>query len=158
MYGMEDNVREQIVEEYRDDVIVLLRYLPWLSKKSGKDVSSMYTGEGDKKVIPIPVFDSTLLAFIKDAEKTKFIDRNYPYVYSRNGIKTHEDEIRLLKNAKITDIKYFKGVLSKYVLGGRTKASLWSEGVESGVIVTALECLNKLFFSNTKDGSQMIRY
>ena len=158
MYGMEDNIREQIVEEYRDDVVVLLKYLPWLSKKSGKDVSSMYTGDAEKPLIPIPVFDSTLLAFIKDAEKTKFIDRNYPYVYSRNGIKTHEDEIRLLQNAKITELKFIKGILSKYVLGGRTKAALWSEGVDSGVFVTALESLNKLFFTNTKDGSKMIRY
>ncbi|MDO4188851.1 MAG: hypothetical protein Q4D29_07650 [Lachnospiraceae bacterium] len=158
MYGMEDNIREQIVEEYRDDVVTLLKYLPWLAKKSGKDVSAMYTGDGDKQVIPIPVFDSTLLAFIKDAEKTKFIDRNYPYVYSRNGIKTHEDEIRILNNCKITDLKFIKGILSKYVLGGKTKAALWAEGVDSGVFVTALECLNKLFFSNTKDGSKMIRY
>ena len=46
MYGHEDNIREQIVEEYRGDVERLLRYLPWLSKKSGADVSTMYTGDG----------------------------------------------------------------------------------------------------------------
>lgn len=158
MYGHEDNVREQIVEEYRGDVERLLRYLPWLSKKSGADVSTMYTGDGEKPLIPIPVFDSTLLAFVKEAEKTKFVDKNYPYVYSRNNIKTHEDEIRLMKSAKITDLKIIKGVLSKYILGGRTKAALWSEGVDAGIYVCALDCLNKLFFSNTKDGSKMLRY
>lgn len=158
MYGQEENTREMIIEEYQDEVAKLLRYLPWISKKSGADVSSMYTGDGDVKVIPIPVYDSTLLAFIKEAEKTKFMDRNYPYVYSRNHIVTHEDEIRMLKNAKITDIKLFKGILSKYVLGGRTKAALWSEGVESKVFFTALEQLNYLFFTNTADGKQMVRY
>lgn len=158
MYGKEDTIREQIIEEYRGDVERLLKYLPWLSKKKGNDVSTMYTGDEEKPLIPIPVFDSTLLAFVKEAEKTKFVDKNYPYVYSRNNIKTHEDEIRLLKNAKITDLKLFTGIISKYVLGGKTKASLWAEGVDSGVLVVALECLNKLFFSNTKDGSKMLRY
>lgn len=158
MYGQEDNLREQIIEEYRDDVVRLLKYLPWLSKKSGKDVSTMYTGDEEHKVIPIPVFDTTLLAFVKEVEKTKFADRNYPYVYSRNNIKTHEDEIKLLNNAKITDMKIFKGIISKYALGGKSKASLWTEGVDSGVFEAALACLNKLFFSNTKDGTKMLRY
>lgn len=158
MYGQEDSLREQIYEDYKDDVLKLIKYLPWLSKKSGKDVSSMYTGDDKIQVIPIPVFDSTLLAFVKDAEKTKFIDRNYPYVYTRNGIRTHEDELKMLKDAKITDIKVFKAVLSKYVLGGKTKASMWAEGVDSGVLVAALDGLNRVFFSNTKDGSQMLRY
>ena len=158
MYGKDDTLREQIIEEYRPDVERLIKYLPWLSKKSGKDVSTMYTGDEQNKVIPIPVFDTTLLQFIKEAEKTRFVDRNYPYVYSRNSIRTHEDEIRLLKNAKITDLKLITGIISKYVLGGRTKASLWSEGVDSGVLEEALATLNRLFFSNTKDGSQMLRY
>lgn len=158
MYGQEDNIREQIIEEYRDDVLKLLKYLPWLASKAGKDVSTMYTGDENTEVIPIPVFDSTLLAFVKEAEKTKFVDKNYPYVYSRNNIKTHEDEMRMLEAAKITDLKIIKGIISKYVLGGRTKAALWSEGVTSGIFEKALSCLNKLFFTNTKDGSKMIRY
>lgn len=158
MYGQEENTREQIIEEYQDEALKLLRYLPWLSKKKGSDVSTMFTGDAENKVIPIPVFDSTLLAFVKEAEKTKFMDRNYPYVYSRNHISSHEDEIRLLKNAKITDMKIIKGILSKYILGGKTKANLWTEGVESHVIFEALDALNRLLFSNTSDGKQMIRY
>jgi len=158
MYGQEENLREQIIAEYQDDVARLLKYLPWLSKRTGGDVSSTYTGDGQHKVIPIPVFDSTLLAFIKEVDKTKFLDRNYPYVYSRNRIKTHEDEIRLLKNAKISDIKIISGIISKYVLGGRTKASLWAEGVDAQIYFTALDTLNRLFFTNTSDGKQMVRY
>lgn len=158
MYGQDDNLKDQIYETYKDDVLKLIKYLPWLSKKSGKDVTSMYTGDEKIQVIPIPVFDSTLLAFVKEAEKTQFIDKNYPYVYTRNNIRTHADELKMIQNAKITDIKIFKAVLSKYVLGGKSKASLWAEGVDSGVFVAALDALNKLFFTNTKDGSQMLRY
>jgi len=158
MYGHDDTLREQTIEEYRDDVLKLIKYLPWLASKSGKEVSSMYRGDDKMQVIPIPVYDSTLLAFIKDAEKTKFMDRNYPYVYSRNNIKTHEDEVKLLQSATLADIRIFKGVISKYVLGGRKRSVVWADGVESGVLEVALACLNKLFFSNTKDGSQMLRY
>lgn len=158
MYGQEENTREQIIAEYQSDAAKLLRYLPWLSKKTGPDVSTMYTGEGEMQLIPIPVYDSTLLAFVKEAEKTKFVDRYYPYVYSRNHIKTHEDEIRLLHNAKITDMKIIIGIFSKYVLGGRTKASLWTEGVESRVFFEVLDALNRLLFTNTSDGKQMVRY
>lgn len=158
MYGQEENIREMTIAEYQDDVAKLLKFLPWLAGKSAGQVSSMYTGDENNKVIPIPVFDTTLIAFIKEVEKTKFLDRNYPYLYSRNHIQSHEDEIRLLKNAKITDMKIFKGILSKYVIGGRTKAMLWSEGVDAGIYVTALDCLNRLFFTNTSDGKQMIRY
>ncbi len=158
MYGQDENLREQLIAEYQTDAAKLLRYLPWMSKKTGADVSTMYTGDENNKVIPIPVFDSTLLAFMKEAEKTNLVDRNYPYVYSRNHIKTHEDEIRILKNAKITDIKIIKGIISKYVLGGKTKASLWTEGVESRVLLEALDALNRLLFTNTADGKQMVRY
>lgn len=158
MYGHDDTMREMIIDDYRSDVEKLLKYLPWLAKQKEKKVSSMYTGEGDKQTIPIPVYDSTLLAFVKEIEKTKFCDKNYPYVYSRNNIKNHDDEIRLMKSAKIGDMKLFQGILSKYALGGKSKAVLWSEGVESGIFLAALECLNVLFFTNTKDGSQMLRY
>lgn len=158
MYGQDENMREMLIEEYQDDAARLLRFLPWLAKKSGADVSTMYTGDGENKVIPIPVFDSTLLSFVKEAEKTKFVDRNYPYVYSRNRIQTHEDELRFIKNCKITDLKILKGILSKYVLGGKTKAALWSEGVDAGIYVAVLDQLNHLFFTNTADGKQMIRY
>lgn len=152
----EENQKEQIIAEYKDDVVRLLRYLPWLSSKSGKDVTAMYTGDEKIQVIPIPVFDSTLMAFIKEVEKTKFADRNYPYVYSRNHIRTHEDEIRMLRNAKITDMKLFRGIISKYVLGGRTKAALWAEGVDSGIYTEALMRLNDLFFANTKESTVLL--
>ena len=33
MYGQEQNLREQIIEEYRDELTKLLRYLPFLEKR-----------------------------------------------------------------------------------------------------------------------------
>ena len=33
MYGQEANLREQIIEEYKDDLTKLLRYLPFMEKK-----------------------------------------------------------------------------------------------------------------------------
>ena len=42
-----------------------------------------YDGNGEYKLIQIPVFDSNLLDFVKTAGKTALVDRNYPYVYTR---------------------------------------------------------------------------
>ena len=77
-------------------------------------------------------------------------------MYSKNIIIN----IRILvkKNSWIYRLCAFIINLSKYILGGKTKASLWAEAVDSGVLEEVLATLNKLFFTNTKDGSQMLRY
>ena len=146
MYGQEQNSRENILDEYRGDVEVLLKYLPWLHKVSGKDLTDYYEGEADQKLMRIPVYDSTLLSFVKDAEKTKFIHKNYPYTYTRCHIKTPEDECRLLKQARIFEIDIFRAILSRYVLEGKRKSTIWTQGIENNVFLTALDCLNDLFF------------
>ena len=158
MYGHEETSREMLIEEYQADIEKILRYLPWLVKKSGNDVRSFYEGEEGKKVMPIPVFDSTLLSFVKDIGNTKLISKNYPYVYTKYRIKDHSDQLRLMKNARIQEIDLIKAILSKYVLGGRTKASMWTEAVDERIFATALECLNELFFTNTPDGKRMLRF
>lgn len=146
MYGHEQNSREMILDEYRAEVEGLLKYLPWLHKITGQKVNSYYEGDGNQVVFKVPVYDSTLLAFLKDCEKTSFVTKNYPYVYSRYGIKNSDDELRLMKNAKIQDIDLFKAVISKYVLEGKRRGAAWSEAVEKGIFVTALDTLNDLFF------------
>nr|MCR5267765.1 hypothetical protein [Lachnospiraceae bacterium] len=108
-------------------------------------VESYYEGEGKETLLQIPVFDSTLLSFVKDAEKTQFITKNYPYVYTRFRIRSHEDEIRLMKSAAVKDVDIFKGILSKYVLEGKRRPAAWRDAVAERVFVTALECLNDLF-------------
>ncbi len=148
MYGQEQNSREMIIAQYEKDVNLLLQYLPWLSKKKGSDVSRMYDGDGQFKVIPLPVYDSTLLQFVRVAAKTSLMNRNYPYVYRRYHLNTPADERKAMENAKITDIELFRGILSKYVMEGQRRGPVWTLAVEERIFVTALECLDSLFHKN----------
>ena len=70
--------RQEILAEYTDDAKALMKYLPWLEKYDGQDVTSNYTGEGiSEHSITFPVYDSTLLGFVKTVQKTKFLNKNY---------------------------------------------------------------------------------
>ena len=62
----------------------------------------------------------------------------YAYVYSRNRIRTVEEEQRLIERATIQDMNTLKGILSKYILGGMTKGKIWSEGVSNGSILKVI--------------------
>ncbi len=151
MYGQETNLREQIIEEYKDDLTKLLRYLPFLEKKGGKDVQEFYEGDGENKVIPVPVYDSTLLAFVKEAKTTKFMNKNYPYVYRRWRLPDPAAERAAMEAATIRDIDLFKGIISKYVLEGQRKSVMWTMAVEERIFVTALTKLRSLIFDYSKD-------
>ena len=151
MYGQEVNLREQIIEEYKDDLTKLLKYLPFLEKKGGKDVQSFYEGDGENKVIPVPVYDSTLLGFVKEAKKTKFIYKNYPYIYRKWRIPTPKEERVAMETATIRDIDLFRGIMRKSVLEGQRKAVMWTMAVEERIFVTALQRLRSLFFDYSKD-------
>lgn len=132
--------RQKLVQEYKQEVLPLLRYLPWLKSNAGKSGSSNYQGQGEtESSMSFPVYDSTLLSFVKEAAKSPLMDRNYSYVYTRNHIKTHEDERRIIKAADWRDWNILRGILSKYVLGGRTKAVLWSQGVQENIFMMVLE-------------------
>ena len=85
-----------------------------------------------------PVYDGTLLRFIKTAQDSSLINRNYTYTYSRNRIRTTQDELRFIQNATIKEMGDLWGILSRYVLKGMTKAALWSEGVKNGVFLALL--------------------
>jgi len=145
MYGQEESLKEQIINTYRDDLERLLRYLPYLDKKKGKDVQNFYEGDGTFKVIPVPVYDSTLLAFVKEARKTKLVFRNYPYVYTRKRISTHDQEREAIEKCALRDIDTIRGILSKYIIEGQTKSVMWTMGVEERIFVLALEKLRNLF-------------
>ena len=151
MYGQETNLREQIIEEYKDDLTRLLRYLPFLEKKSGKDVTEFYEGDGENKVIPVPVYDSTLLGFVKEVKTTKFINKNYPYVYRKWRMTDPKAERIAMDCATLRDIDLFRGILSKYVLEGQRKAVMWTAAVEERIFVTALTRLRSLMFDYSKD-------
>ena len=151
MYGQEANLREQDIEEYRDDLVKLLKYLPFLEKKSGKDVTQFYEGDEKNKVIPVPVYDSTLLGFVKEAKTTKFMNRNYPYVYRKWRMPTPNDERIAMESATIRDMDLFRGIMSKYVLEGQRKSVMWTTAVEERIFVTALTKLRSLIFDYSKE-------
>lgn len=98
----------------------------------------MYTGDGTHATFSFPVYDSTLLSFINDVGVSCFMDTNYHYVYSRNHIRTHEDEWKAIERVTVMDMEILNGILSKYVLGGMTKAVLWKEGVQYEIFLRVL--------------------
>ena len=141
--GMLSN--EEIVEYYKQDAIKLFRYLNWLESRSGKSVSSIYGAEGiATNSVPFPVYEGTLLSFVKEASATRFMDKNYVYVYSRKQLKGPKDELRLIQNATIRDMGDLAGIFSHYVLGGQTKTRLWSEGVTYGIYFALLTKVKEL--------------
>lgn len=130
--------RQQMVNTYKPDVEKLIRYLPWLEEKSraGSSVSETFEGNGIKdNSITFPVYDSTLMSFIKEVQGTGLLDRNYPYIYSRNGIRTVQDELNAISRADIKEMNVLQGILSKYVMGGMTKGRLWTEAVANGIFL-----------------------
>lgn len=130
---------QQWVTENKQILMPLLRYLPWLQQSEGKSVSTVYSGEGVKlHSVAFPVYDSTLMKFVKEAAKSPLMERNYQYVYTRNHIKNHEDERRVIAAATRKEWDILRGILSKYVLGGRTKATLWNEAVQESVFLLVL--------------------
>ena len=150
MQGSDSNLPEQIIEEYKEDLDRLLRYLPYFENKGGKDVSDFYEGEGDIKVIPVPVYDSTLLAFVKEAGATKFMNRNYPYAYRRWRMPNANAERVAMESATLRDIDLFRGILSRYVLEGRRKSNMWTDAVEEKIFLTALERMKALFYDHRR--------
>lgn len=131
--------RQKMIEEYKSDVFRLVRYIPWLEEKAGHNVSETFEGSGIKEhSITFPVYDGTLMSFVKEVQRTKLLDRNYVYVYSRNGIKTPQDEKRVISQCDFKEMNVLKGILSKYIMGGMTKAGLWSEGVKNGVLLAVV--------------------
>lgn len=136
---------QEIISTYKDDVQKLLRYSQWFEKASGTKASDAILPEGSgEHSMKVPVYDSTLLAFVKEAKTTKFMNRNYVYTYSNKRIKTPEDEHRVIDTTEIKDIKVLGDILSYYVLKGQTKGSVWSDGVANGVLYHVITRMKEL--------------
>ncbi len=128
--------RQQVVNTYKPDVERLIRYLPWLEEKAGSNIQETFEGSGIKgSSVTFPVYDATLMSFIKDVQRTGLLDRNYPYIYSRHRLRTVKDELRAVERAGIRDMDVLKGILSKYVMGGMTKGLLWNDAVYNGIFL-----------------------
>ncbi len=126
--------RKQQLQEYKQTLAPLLRYLPWLEKSAGTSASRYYDGtDVGEKLMSFPVYDGTLLGFVREAAKSSFMDRNYRYIYTRNHIVSHDDERRMIESAGLKEWGILCGILSRYVLGGQTKGVLWSEAVQEKI-------------------------
>lgn len=146
---------EEKIEYYKPDVEMLAAFIPWLEQQNGKILAQLYAGEGlDKNSVPFPVYDGTLMNFVRTAQKSSLIDRNYVYVYSRNRIRTPEDEKRFIQRATIKEMGDLWGILSKYILKGMTKAALWSEGVKNGVFLELLQKMQEIIAFWDKENTQ----
>lgn len=137
--------RQRQVEEYKAEVLPLLKYLPWLEANQGSQGSTLYKGDATTELsLAFPVYDGTLMQFVKLASKSSLMEKNYQYIYSRRQIKTHDDERKRITSADITDWDMLRGIFSKYVLGGRTKASLWGEGLKEGIFYLVLKQMREI--------------
>ena len=141
--SVNENSVEDIVSRYRPELDKITPYLRWLGDNASNDVAQRYSNS-DLKSIPFPVYDSNLLAFVKACQTTNLLDRNYVYVYSRNRLNTPKDELLFIGDAQITNMDDLAGILSKYILSGMTKGSVWAEGVHNGVLYNVVKKMDDL--------------
>ena len=141
--SVNENSVEDIVSRYRPELSKITPYLNWLKDNASHEVAQSYSNN-DLKSMPFPVYDSNLLAFVKAAQTTNLIDRNYVYVYSRNRLNSAKDELSFIQDAQITDIDDLAGILSKYILSGMTKGTVWAEGVRNGVLYNVVKKMDDL--------------
>lgn len=151
--GTEQLTPAQVIEQYRPDTIKLLDYIVYLEKMNGRMVSSNYDQDGlAEHSVAFPVYDATLMQFVKDMENTVYMNRNYRYTYTRFGIKNATDELKVIKNCSIRQLDVIGDILSKYIMSGRTKGRVWGEGVRNGVYLAAITKAYDLihFWENAK--------
>lgn len=142
----EQMTAEQVFAEYRDDMKKLIAYLPWLESKNGQAVASTYNQDDlGGHSLAFPVYDGNLMRFIKEAQTTKFMDRNYRYVLTRNRLNGPADEIAFVKAQTILKIHNIGGILSAYVMGGQTKSRVWTEAMNYGIFLEIVRKLKELY-------------
>lgn len=145
MQDSEKLSRDEVIELYQDDTMKLLRYVAWLQKVSGHETSDIYKGEGiEATSMPVPVYDSTLLSFVKEAKSTRFMNRNYVYTFSQYNLRKTQDELNLIADCTLLEVDVLGDILSKYILKGEVKGAYWTEGVRNGVFLAILLKLKEL--------------
>ena len=107
--SVNENSVEDIVSRYRPELDKIVPYLNWLKDNASNEVAQSYNNS-ELKSMPFPIYDATLLSFVKAAQNTALIDRNYVYVYSRHRISSAKDELTLIQDAQITDIDDLAGM------------------------------------------------
>lgn len=129
--------------EYAEKLKPLFAYIPYLKDHEGTKTSSLYEGDSNNKLnsVPVPIYDGTVLSFVKEAQRTGLIDRNYVYAYSKIGAKNPKDERLYIAGTTFRDIDTIISIMARYVLMGMSKGAMWSMAVEEGVW---LHCLLKI--------------
>ena len=146
--GQELTGRDKIIQDYHDSVEPLLTYLPWIRQHAGESAIKIYGEQGiAEHSLSFPVFDPTLMQFVREAGKSSLMDRNYRYVYSRNRLCSHDDERKLIARANWRTWDHLKGIFSWYILGGRVKAAVWSEGMREDIYGLVLEKMRDIAVS-----------
>lgn len=135
-----ENSIDDIVRRYTELLKPLLPFLPWLKMNLGLRVAQ---DNGDGSML-FPVYDGTLLNFVKTAQASEMMNRNYVYTYTREHLETAEDELRFIERAEIRDMEALGDILSRYMLEGNTKGRVWSEGVTNEVYYTLLTKMESL--------------
>jgi len=130
-------------DEYAKKLMPLFAYIPYLKDHEGTKTRSLYSGDADTRLnsVPVPVYDSTVLAFVKEAQRTGLIDRNYVYAYNTIKARNPKDERLYIAGATFRDIDTIISIMARYVLMGMSKGVMWSVAVEEGVW---LHCLVKI--------------
>ena len=139
-----ENSVEDMIARFKEPLKMLIPYLGWLEENMDKEVAQSYSGSELKNSIPFPVYDSTLLSFVKTAQATGMMDRNWPYVFTRNKIRTLKDEREFIDNAQVQDMEDLFGIIAKYVLSGMTRGGAWGEGVRCGSMYYAIVKMREL--------------
>ncbi len=135
----------QLVAKGKQDIAPLLKYLDWLKENDGKDVSTVYDGrENGSNTMSFPVYDATLLDFVKEAGESGLMDRNYVYVYTGHKLETPEQERQAIADATIEDWRILCGIFTRYVRGGMTRAYLWTEGVKESIFYLSLQKMQEV--------------
>lgn len=132
---------QQYIQKYEADILKLMRYVPYFEEKGGKDVAADYDGSLGKSSLNFPVYDGTLMSFVREAQKTVFMDKNYCYSYTKRHIRTREQEEAAIQKATGRDADYLGGVIAKYVTEGMRKSGVWQDAVERKLF---LNCILKL--------------
>ena len=139
MDNHEDMTRGQkYIHDYEESIMTLYRYVPYLTERGGKDISQEYDGSLGRSSMSFPVYDGTLLSFVREIQKSALFDRNYVYAYSKRRIRTPEQEEKAVKDAAFADIDMLRAVLSKYAVEGMRKTGVWQDAVERKLFLTAI--------------------
>ena len=142
MDNSNNEYRQKLQKDLYSKLEPLFAYIPYLKEKEGQKTRELLDGEAaPKSSIPVPVYDSRVLAFVKEAQKTGLCTRNYVYDYGKMHIKSPKDERLAISKATFQDANGVIAIMSKYVILGMTKGAVWSEAVEEGIW---LHCLLKL--------------